>query len=409
MKRDKLVREVGNWVEGDRFWDRERETEDFIRLLDEGAHILLVAPRRTGKTSLMREVMRQIQDRYHCLFTDVEKARGPADAIVELSLATRPFQSLWGRTKAVFKNALVSIDSVSLDELTIKLQDGLLGDWRAKGDRLLEELASDHTPVVVFIDELPILVNRMLLDAAGEPTAAGRSEVDLFVSWLRSAAQRHRGRLRIVVSGSIGLGPVLARAGLSATINELTPYHLEPWSDDDAVGCLEALAANYDVQYVDGAARALVATLGWCVPHHVQMFFSHVYDDSRKRRDRRIGPRDVERVYRARMLSTRGHAELSHMEERLRIALGARRHTLALDLLTEAAVTGVLTPGQATTLAREHDLGDGSRYEVDRVIGILEHDGYLVAGEAGHAFQSPLLRDWWRARFGASWATREER
>ncbi len=45
----------GNWVEGGRFWGREADLEVFISRIDEGAHQLLTAQRRMGKTSLMRE------------------------------------------------------------------------------------------------------------------------------------------------------------------------------------------------------------------------------------------------------------------------------------------------------------------------------------------------------------------
>ncbi len=67
----KLVTAHGNWVDGDRFWDREGDIKAFIRRIDEGAHILLVAQRRIGKTSLMREVSRRITDRYTCLHVDL--------------------------------------------------------------------------------------------------------------------------------------------------------------------------------------------------------------------------------------------------------------------------------------------------------------------------------------------------
>src|SRR5690348_1290926 len=94
-----LKRAVGNSVTGARFWDREEDLPRLIELLDEGAHVLLIAPRRVGKTSLMREVACRICDRYVCLHIDLQKAHSPAGAMVELSLATRPYLSLWARTK----------------------------------------------------------------------------------------------------------------------------------------------------------------------------------------------------------------------------------------------------------------------------------------------------------------------
>ena len=59
MVEKRLKQAHGNWVEGDRFWDRESDIELLIGKLDEGAHILLMAQRRMGKTSLMKEMKRQ--------------------------------------------------------------------------------------------------------------------------------------------------------------------------------------------------------------------------------------------------------------------------------------------------------------------------------------------------------------
>ena len=49
------------WVEGDRFWGRETDLKIFIQRIDTGAHQLLIAQRRMGKTSLMKETARQLR------------------------------------------------------------------------------------------------------------------------------------------------------------------------------------------------------------------------------------------------------------------------------------------------------------------------------------------------------------
>ncbi len=70
----KLKQAYGNWVEGSRFWDREDDIKLLIQKINDGAHISLVAQRRMGKTSLMKELKRQLNDRYTCLFIDLQKA-----------------------------------------------------------------------------------------------------------------------------------------------------------------------------------------------------------------------------------------------------------------------------------------------------------------------------------------------
>ena len=82
----KLRQAQGNWVDGDRFWGREDDIRMLVRKIDEGAHISIVAQRRMGKTSLMKELGRRLKDRYVCLFLDLQKELVPADAVAELAL-----------------------------------------------------------------------------------------------------------------------------------------------------------------------------------------------------------------------------------------------------------------------------------------------------------------------------------
>ncbi len=284
----KLKQANGNWVEGDRFWNRDKDIELFIEKIDEGAHLLLVAQRRMGKTSLMREVKRRLNTRYTSLFLDLQKASDASDSIVELSLALRPHNTLWNKTKDVFSNAIDKItgvvDTLNYGELGITLRAGLTaGNWQDKGDQLFSILADSEKPVLLLMDEVPLMVNRMLKGDDFKITPERRARVDEFMSWLRKNCNKHQGKIRIVLSGSIGFEPILHQAGLSATINNFQPFELKPWDSNEAIGCLAALASEYGVQFKDNAEASMAKRLGCCIPHHVQMFFSHVFDRCKRR------------------------------------------------------------------------------------------------------------------------------
>ncbi len=118
MKR--LKQAYGNWVEDDRFWNRENDISLLKNKLDDGAHILLVAQRRMGKTSLMKEIKRRLGDSYISLFIDLQKAASAEDAIVELCLALKPHQTLWNKTKDLFANVWNRI-SGNIEELNITM------------------------------------------------------------------------------------------------------------------------------------------------------------------------------------------------------------------------------------------------------------------------------------------------
>lgn len=409
----KLKRGVSNWVDGDKFWGREKEIELFTEYLADGAHILLTAQRRIGKTSLMREVSRRISGDYYCLHVDFEGSETPADAIVELAVETIKHRRLRDKVRDVFSSFLNKIDTIGIKEFKITLRGGVgKGDWQIKGDRVFAALAEADKPVVLFFDEVPILVNRILKDDDYEITPERKHEADLFMSWIRDNSQQYRGKIMIVLTGSIGLEPVLRQAGLSATINHFQPFELNPWNQEEAVGALQALANECGIRFEEGVCEYMADALGCCIPHHVQMYFEYVYQTCKKKESTTCTRDIAEHVYNESMLSTRGHVELSHLEERLKQVLGKEILPLAIDLLTEAAVVGKLTAKAIHILCEEHKerFSNQDEQEVLReVLGVLEHDGYLKEGTGGYQFVSKLLRDWWSKRFGGFYIPTDER
>jgi hypothetical protein len=322
-------------------------------------------------------------------------------------MATIPHASLWGKTKNIFSNVFEQvtgrIDSIKVDDVSVVLRSGLnSGNWQSKGDRLFELLASADLPVVVFFDEVPILVNRILKGDDYKITPERRSETDAFTSWLRANSIRHKGRIRIVVTGSIGIEPVLAQAGLSATLNTFTPFDLPPWAPDIATGCIRALANEYGVGIDQAIAEHMVDSIGFGIPHYVEMFFEKIYQECKRRGIRQVSTELVDEVYKTGMLGVRGHVELSHMEERLKMVLGPELHPLTLELLTETALTGLLTTDAVATIARDYNFEGRTQSDVVReILGIAEHDGYLRKDRNGsYVFQSKLLKDWWAGHFG---------
>ena len=401
----KLKRAVGNYVTGEKFWDREQDIALFTDLLDEGAHILMAAPRRIGKTSLMREVANRISDRYYCLHVDLQKTESPADAVTELSKATHPHKQLWDKTIGIFKNILDgikdNIESLGIDDLTVTLRSGLTaGDWQNKGDQLFSTLAEADKPVIIFFDELPILINRMLKGKKYHITPESRNATDMFMSWIRDNSIRHKGKIRIVITGSIGIEPALKQADLSASLNTFTPFVLPAWSAETAEGCLIALASQYSISFQEDAITLIIKKLGYLIPHHVQLFFDNVYMDCRRKGITDVTADHIDKIYQTKMLSIQGHAELSHMEERLKMAFGLEIYPIALEIITEAAFKGFLESKSALTICQNYETSAGDPEKILReILEILQHDGYLCPKGDQFVFISHLLKDWWKARF----------
>ena len=256
--------------------------------------------------------------------------------------------------------------------------------------------------MVLAIDELSILVNRLLKGHDYWITPERRAATDRFMSWLRRNCQAHSGRVCLIISGSVGLSPILRQAGLSAQANVFAPFDLQPWSRETSVDCLAALARGQGINLSEEVRGEMCRRLRGCVPHHVQQFFHHLHE--RLVRDQRSEATmaDAAQVYEHELLSVRGQIDLVHYEDRLRTVLGNQSYTVALGLLTEAAVNGGLLTHE--TARRYLEMSPSSPYDegvpVEHVLYSLEHDGYLESQDGGYGFVSGLLENWWRARHG---------
>ena len=405
----RLKKAGSNWVDGDRFFDRKAELDVLAERVRNGTHTLLTAQRRMGKTSLVRELLRRLAEdgAFETMFVDLEGAATPADAIAEIGVQSRSAQGAWRRIKSGFANTLKEVgdrvDTLAIADVQVKLRAGIdAGNWRQKGDEVCGALAENDRPIVLAIDELPILVNRMLKDDDYRITPAGRQDVDQFLSWLRRNGQDHRGRICLIVSGSVSLEPILRQAELSAHTNIFSPLELKPWDEQTALDCLAALAENCSLELPPAARKEMCRRLRCLVPHHVQRFFDALDEDLRLAGRRGASLDDVARVYTGEMLGVRGQADLDHYENRLKLVLGPEGYRDALDLLTEAAVNGgVLTSDAiARYSAYFQARAAADPAPMDGVLRVFEHDGYLAPQGNDYRFVSGLLEDWWCARHG---------
>ena len=397
----------GNWVDGDRFFDRDAELEALTERVQDGVHTLLTAQRRMGKTSLVRELLRRLKDEgcFKTIFVDLEGARTAADAIAEIGVQSRSVQGVQRKLKSWLANTLREVvdrvDTLTVAEVQVKLRAGIdAGNWQQKGDEIFAALAENDRSVVLAIDELPILVNRLLKGDDYRITPERRQAVDEFLSWLRKNGQEHRGRVCLILSGSVSLEPILQQAGLSAHANIFSPFDLKPWDEHTASACLATLAGTYEIDLPLTVRQDMCRRLRCQIPHHVQQFFDNLHEHLRRADRREASLEDVDHVYTTEMLGVRGQMDLEHYESRLRMVLGDRGYLAALDILTEAAVNDGLLHSDAIDQYYEYFQADAVSVSTKDILGVLEHDGYLARQGDDYRFVSGLLEAWWRARHG---------
>ena len=410
----KLEMAGASWVGGERFFGRQVDLELLTERVHRGSHTLLTAARRMGKTSLVRELLRQLCETgdFETFYVDLEAAEDHRHAVAEIGSCCASTVGVGARISRILGGALEQVEELSVFDLRVKLRARIDdGNWQHQADEIFDGIASCDRPAVLAIDELPILVNRLLKGPDYAITPERRARTDQFLSWLRKNAQTHLGRVTLVLTGSVGLEPILRQANLSALANAYEPYSLPPWTVAEASGCLEALARQYGLTLEAGVRQGICDRLRCCIPHHVQQFFGHLHHHLRLEGRTKATMQDVASVYSRRMLGVAGQVHLEHYEGRLRTTLGTERYELALEILTETACGGRPLTVQMLELLRndaEHSLGL-PRSTVSDVLRVLEHDGYLHVIDGGYGFVSGLLEDWWRRRHCAHYVSVADR
>ena len=284
---------TGRWVSGNDFVDRESELRVLNARVRAGNHILLTGQRRMGKTSIARELGRQLEAQgWVFLFTDVEGAACAEDVIANLAEAVHPVRSVSLRFATTMQRWFKeNVEEVGALDFRIKIRAGLnAGNWRRYGEQLIRDCAAHEQPVLLVIDELPIFLKRIL----GQDDGAQR--VDAFLSWLREVVQGlDTGSLVLILSGSIGLKPLVQRLGIPDRINHLDPFRLGPWDRHASVTCFERLAESHELPIEHGVADAVYDALGTGIPHHVQSFFARLREFTIMNRRGRVTVEDATR------------------------------------------------------------------------------------------------------------------
>ena len=390
---------TGRWVSGDDFFDRKSELLTLEERVRGRNHLLLTGQRRMGKTSILRELGRKLEaEGWVFLFIDVEGETSEKDVIARLADEVQPVRGIWSRFAGPMARwtgeRIGRVEEVAARSFRLRLRDGIgAASWRRHGERLIRACAQHDKPVLLAIDELPIFLSRMLREDDGA------QRVDDFLRWLRSVLQSLEGDSPVlVVSGSIGLAPMVRRLGIPDRINHLHSVRLGPWPRETSVECLECLAADNGLRFEDGVADAVHQALGIGIPHYVQSFFARLQELATMQ-NRDHATRDDVAEVRRELLGPAADNDLVHYRKRLEEGLGDEEScTIAMEILAEAATQGIFTPEARRYLARLYaSMGDDIPTRVTEVLEVLIHDGYLEAAGNGHRFPFPLLRDWWSA------------
>ena len=381
----------GSPVSGDRFFPRSYPVTLAVNTLTDGGSIALFGPRRTGKSSILKETSRLLEERGDILpiEIDLQGRSGPSafagrligkipkDLRGEITTAWTKLGGLPAGLVEIVKKADVGIPTDS------KTDDLFREYWEALSDVVQEQAARSPKRIVLFLDELPYFCEQMI--ERGTPP----SFVDDFLATLRRWRQQG---LSMAIAGSIGMRHVLRKHNLDPDhLNDLTPVPLQSLTDAEAKQMLNALAEGTGVSWwSDDYVTAVLAEAPDNLPSYLQSAFSKI---------RALGTPTPDEAVEVIRRDVRFSFETGFFDQ-----FDKRLTRYEADAPAARAVLAALSTkspqGRPDLVAVLRDHGVESDDQANEFIASLAEDGFIApSGDAdGFGFAFRMVETWWRRK-----------
>ena len=371
------------------------------------AHLVLTAPRRTGKTSVMDYLRDHPENGYSVVSINVQDLTHPADFFQVLldgfhdahpDFVRDQLAAGWGLVSGV----LGKIDEVGVGGFKLALRRSdpdWRTNWRQHGDMFLAQARNTRVPILFIIDEFP----DMLLNLSRENEALLRE----FLAWFRTQRLNPapaRDSIRWLVGGSVNLAGTLDAIGLVDRINDLEDISLPPLTERDIETFVTDMLTGRDVPFEDDVARRLIARLGRPILLFMQMATQDLYR-LWKREQREIVATDVDTVFDTMIVGSAARTRLQHFHSRIRQYYADPKRSLAYALLGQISASDSGLRRATLLQETERALADFGltlaaherRQIFNHLLLDLENDFYIVEVEERHYdFASGVLKSWWR-------------
>ena len=406
---------TGPPVDSDELQFREEFLSELWETL-EAQHVLLAAPRRTGKTRIMDHLARHPQDHYKVVAINVQDLDHPADVFQALLDALHDHHPNFVVEKladgwSLISNTLKRVGEVGVAGFKLALRESdkdWRSNWRSHGEKFLRQIRQHGEPVLLIIDELP----DMLLNLQKEDSKL----LGDFLGWWRSqrlppdAPHPKEDSVRWLVGGSVNLKATLDSLGLVDRINDMKDVELPVLTRQQVGQFVMDMLAGRGVQFDKAIVGRVLDRLGRPIPLFLQMATQDLYRLWKKRPTKKgkrqpLTPEDVDQVFDDLIRSSAAQDKLQHFYSRIQRYYSPPLDDTAYELLSQLSISSNGLSRRALQQEFDRVLNEAGvetnrnkrKSQFNQMMRDLENDFYVVeTAEDQYDFASGVMKAWWR-------------
>ncbi len=396
---------IGSPVWGCDFFDRESIVETCRENLRRNS-IILSAPRRYGKSSVMLYLRDNPLEEYFPIYFELEDHFSIKGFIYEfVSKIIEKDNSMIKTLKKGFAKIFEGVDEMSFWKIKIKLKKAIEeeGDWEEWKERIkqliIELLENKKSERLLFIlDEFPL----MLFNFINEGQKGEKDAVKL-LQWLRKL--RHDGifmeKVRFIFGGSMGIEKVISYLKATRTINDVTSISIGPFIPSVARDFTKKVFQSKGIEVDNKVIDTIIETVGTLIPIYLHILIDSVIKESMNT-ERKIEPALVAECYRKRVHGPEYKCYFEDYYERLWRYYLEDDFKIAKRMLGElAAAEEGITKEKLYLIYQEEMSNKGEKEKFDLLLAALESDFYIERNLDNKVyFQNSWLKDWWRIYHG---------
>jgi hypothetical protein len=399
---------VGSPARNDDFWFRENFVADLWEALEKH-NVLLLAPRRTGKTSVMYHMLDSPKEGWLVIHLNVEDLATPEDFLVSLLEAIKEHQPAYLKQVLAsgwefLSGVLSRVEKIEAYEFKIELRRSpeLKDRWREHSDELLERVFRAQAWVLFIIDELPDMLGRMM--------NAAPDEFKVFLAWFRKMRDRSlQKNLRWLVGGSVNLIATLDQIGLVKQVNDLKVEPLPALGEAEVRDFVGRMLSERGVTFDESVVPHIAQLLGAPIPLFLQMLTQELYRSWKRSRPKPLTAETVDEVFNKALLGEMARDKLQHYRSRIDVHYPAAERDAACHLLDRLSLAedGISHAGLFDLYRRLEEQKTGARtgpalaQAFQRLLWHLQSDFYIECrSDNRYEFSSRLLKAWWKKYYG---------
>ena len=378
--------QTGNPVRGKDYFKREILINKAWNLIESGNHILIAAPRRVGKTSLMYYLKDNPKDDYNFLYLDTESINNENEffrRIVNKVLKT-DFVKSSQKILTFLETHKPTIKKVGPDGVEFGVSEKHY--YLEMLTKILKSTSLQEKKLIILLDEFPETLENIIND---EGKSAGRHFLQSNRE-LRQDPELNK-NVQFIYTGSIGLENIVSKLDAMKTINDLSRLKVPPLKIEEAKNLIELLLKNVHFDLSERLVSYILQKIEWLIPFYIQLIIQELKFLHRDENLDKIKKSTIDSAFNE-MLEQRHHFE--HWHTRLRASLKGKDYNFVKELLNITSENDTISSNEIINLSVKYQLEDSYK----DLVGSLVYDGYINNNENNNTYRynSPILRMWWR-------------